>query len=73
MKETEFQKLFREYKQAGDNLLFCLKCSVSSEQCENRCTDKFTIAFTKFKKVPGGYGYEHRARILKGKNDESRV
>ena len=67
MKGTEFQKLFRKYQKAGDNLLACPKCSVSVEQCENRCTDKFTIAFSEFKSIPGGYGYEHRARILKGK------
>lgn len=73
MKKTEFQKLYREYQRAGDNLLACPKCSVSAEQCKNRCTDKFTMAFTEFKKAPGGYGYEHRARILKGKNNENRI
>lgn len=73
MTETEFQKLYHEYQEAGDNLLNCPVCSVSAEQCENRCTDKFTMAFAEFKAAPGGYGYEHRARILKGKNDESRI
>jgi len=66
MKEIEFQKLYHEYQQAGDNLLACPVCSKSAEQCSNRCTDKFTIAFAEFKAIPGGYGYEHRVRILKG-------